>query len=180
MTTLFEHREDRPATICPYRPANYLTITTDRIETNRWYVRDIIVNKHSIVDYNNFVTCHYRHVKNDCILVYSKTYGAVFTFSVEDNMSIVAYNTDLYIVINNIPTYLIYGQGYFNITNQDIIYDQTFESPLACIIKYRLAIYDPKRVGYGCHIYPQKKLPHIALPLFYSLSFSAFKDAIIH
>lgn len=163
-------------------PTTCLTIYTNCIETNKWSAKDITVDKYSIIEYTNYIVCYYgiNNTAHDGVLVYSKKHNTVCTFPMAPGLSMVAYNTDLYIVINNIPTYLIYGQGYFNITNQDIIYDQTFESPLACIIKYRLAIYDPKKVNYGRHIYPQKKLPHIALPLFYSLSFSAFKDAIIH
>lgn len=180
MTTLFKYCLSIPYLKYSLPPTECLKITTNHIETNRWNVRDIIVDKHSITEYDKYITCHFENNKSNRIMIYSKIFNTVFTFSVEDNMSVIGYNTDLYIVTNSIPIVLIYGQGYFNITNQDIIYDRVFETPLACIIKYRLAIYDPKKVNYGRHIYPQKKLPHIALPLFYSLSFSAFKDAIIH
>lgn len=157
-----------------------LTIYTDRVETNKWSTQNIIVDKHLIVEYNNYVVCYYGTNNNTThkrISVYSKKHNTICTFSVVSRLSIIAYNTDLYIVINNIPTYLVYGQGYFDITNKDILYDQAFESPLACIIKYRLAIYNPKKVDYGRYIYPQKMSPHIALPLFRSAL--SFRDIVI-
>lgn len=165
MTTLFEYILNIPYTEYSSPSCKCLTITTDRIETNRWYTRDIIVNKHSIIDYTNFVVCRFGHAKIDTILVYSKLYNKIFTFSVEYTQSIIVYDTDLYIINDNIPTYIVHGQGCYNIVNHYIDYDQRFSGPLACLLKYRLAIYDPKKVDYGNYIYPQQLMPSISLPL---------------